>query len=154
MTATALSGASAVAVEAATGWRAALITGASGAGKSTLALSAIALGARLVGDDVVALRRRGERLIASGADGRIEARGLGILRLPSTAAEIALWLELAPPAPQPDLERLPRFERRNLLRVDLPFIRTTMRTTLAPGLVCLLREGALLDPEAPITAAP
>ena len=53
--------ASAVAIEG----RAVLITGPSGSGKSGLALDIIALGARLVADDGVILRREGERLILS-----------------------------------------------------------------------------------------
>ncbi|PIY73077.1 MAG: serine kinase, partial [Rhodobacterales bacterium CG_4_10_14_0_8_um_filter_70_9] len=65
-----------------------LILGASGAGKSALALELIALGAALVADDQVALRRVGEAVVAAPPPplaGLIEARGLGLLRMPHLA---------------------------------------------------------------------
>ena len=62
-----------------------LILGASGSGKSGLALRMMALGADLVADDRVLLRRVGDALLARPPDalaGRIEARGIGILPTP------------------------------------------------------------------------
>lgn len=62
-----------------------LILGASGSGKSGLALRMMALGADLVADDRVLLRRVGDALLARPPDalaGRIEARGIGILSAP------------------------------------------------------------------------
>lgn len=62
-----------------------LITGASGKGKSALALQLMALGADLVADDRTELRRAGARLRATcpaAIQGRIEARGVGILDVP------------------------------------------------------------------------
>src|SRR5690625_1864986 len=86
--------ASAVAVDG----RACLITGKSGAGKSTLALEMIALGATLVADDRVGIRRAGDRLLLSAPEtifGLIEARGAGILRLPALAeAPLSLVVDL------------------------------------------------------------
>ena len=73
--------ASAVAVEG----RGCLITGAAGSGKSTLALEMVALGAELVADDRVDIRRSGKALLLSAPAsiaGLVEARGVGILRLP------------------------------------------------------------------------
>ena len=71
--------ASCVAVEG----RAALILGASGRGKSTLALTLMAMGATLVSDDGVVLRRAPDGLTASAPPalaGLVEARGIGLLR--------------------------------------------------------------------------
>ncbi|MCC7384454.1 MAG: HPr(Ser) kinase/phosphatase [Deltaproteobacteria bacterium] len=62
----------------------ALMTGASGVGKSECALELILRGHRLVADDVVEIRRRGEDLVgqASGLiKNLIEIRGLGILNV-------------------------------------------------------------------------
>lgn len=97
--------ASAVAVDG----RGLLILGASGAGKSGLALRMMALGARLVADDRVAVERRGEALVASAPPvlrGVIEARGIGLLNAESLAeAALALAVDLDRPAaarmPQP-----------------------------------------------------
>jgi HPr kinase/phosphorylase len=65
--------------------RALVILGPSGAGKSSLAMQLIGLGARLVADDRTALTLQGGRVLASpppAIAGLIEARGLGLLRLP------------------------------------------------------------------------
>lgn len=62
-----------------------LLRGPSGAGKSDLALRALDAGASLVADDQVALTLRGGRLIAWAPEslaGIIEARGIGLLRVP------------------------------------------------------------------------
>ncbi|MGE3652127.1 MAG: HPr kinase/phosphorylase, partial [Reyranellaceae bacterium] len=72
-----------------------LLRGDSGAGKSDLALRLIDGGARLVADDRTDLMREGDLLIArapTSIAGLIEARGLGILRLPpeKLAAEAAV----------------------------------------------------------------
>ncbi len=85
--------------------RGVLLRGPSGSGKSDLALRAVEAGARLVADDLVALERRGEQVWASPlpqADGRLEARGIGIVRLPALdGAPLVLIADLARP------ERLP-----------------------------------------------
>ncbi len=59
-----------------------LMTGASGIGKSETALDLVERGHRLVADDVVEVRRRGEDLVGQAArliQNLIEIRGLGIL---------------------------------------------------------------------------
>jgi HPr kinase/phosphorylase len=61
-----------------------LITGASGIGKSECALDLVARGHRLVADDVVEIRRRGEDLVGQAShliQDLIEVRGLGILNV-------------------------------------------------------------------------
>ena len=86
-----------------------LILGASGIGKSQLALGLIGRGAALVADDRVVLQRRGAALVArapASLAGLVEARGLGILRMPAAAeAPLALAVDLDRPAsarmPQP-----------------------------------------------------
>ncbi|MEM6638216.1 MAG: hypothetical protein AAF667_20295 [Pseudomonadota bacterium] len=62
-----------------------LIIGKSGSGKSSLALQLIALGASLVADDRTCLRTSSQGVEAfapAAIEGQIEARGVGILRLP------------------------------------------------------------------------
>lgn len=61
-----------------------LMTGASGIGKSECALDLVLRGHRLVADDVVDIRRRGEDLVGQAATlirNLIEIRGLGILNV-------------------------------------------------------------------------
>ena len=61
-----------------------LLTGASGIGKSECALDLVLRGHRLVADDVVDIRRRGEDLVGQAATlirNLIEIRGLGILNI-------------------------------------------------------------------------
>ncbi len=100
-----------------------LLRGESGAGKSDLALRLIDGGARLVADDRVELARAGDRLIARAPAtiaGLIEARGVGILRLPperlTPEAAIVLIVDLVDPA---RMERLPDATREDLLGVSL-----------------------------------
>jgi HPr kinase/phosphorylase len=126
--------------------RALLVRGASGSGKSALALELIALGATLVADDQVDLTAEHDRLMAAPPDrlaGLIEARGLGLLRLPHTApAAVAALLDLdtAPAA------RLPPRETQTLCGVTLQ--RIARPFPLRPGAIFLmLRHGAPLDPD-------
>ncbi|MBK6686769.1 MAG: HPr(Ser) kinase/phosphatase [Deltaproteobacteria bacterium] len=61
-----------------------LITGSSGIGKSETALELVSRGHRLVADDVVEIRRRGEDLVGQAStliQNLIEIRGLGILNI-------------------------------------------------------------------------
>lgn len=131
------------------GARGLLILGASGAGKSALALDLIALGADLVADDRVALRREGAAVVASAPPplrGLIEARGLGLLRMPF-AAEVAVTLAL-------DLDgaetaRLPPRRTTLLLGAAVPVI--LRPENLRPASIfAVLRHGPPLDPDAPI----
>ena len=83
--------------------RVVLIEGEPGSGKSALALALIDRGALLVGDDGVALERRGGHLWASPPPhtaGLIEIRNVGLARLPCTEGQVGLVLRLDPAAPR------------------------------------------------------
>lgn len=107
-----------------------LLRGESGTGKSDLALRLIDGGGRLVADDRTDLARTGDQLIARAPAtiaGLIEARGMGILRLPSeklaSEAVVVLIVDLVDAA---RVERLPESLREELLGVSL------RRVALAP----------------------
>ncbi len=107
-----------------------LLRGESGAGKSDLALRLIDGGARLVADDRTDLVREGDRLVARAPvaiAGLIEARGMGILRLPpdrlASETTVVLIVDLVDAA---SVERLPEVTREALLGVSLK------RVSLAP----------------------
>lgn len=84
-----------------------LILGPSGAGKSALALQLIALGAQLVADDRCEIWAVEGQLFArppQGLAGMIEARGIGILRLPyvpQIQVQAAINIADTPPARMP-----------------------------------------------------
>ncbi|TMM49102.1 serine kinase [Qipengyuania marisflavi] len=87
--------------------RALLIEGAPGSGKSALALALIDRGAVLIGDDAVSTALRGGAVWATpppNTAGLIEIRNVGIARMPTTEAPIALVLTLDPAAPRFPLE--------------------------------------------------
>lgn len=100
----------------------ALIVGPSGSGKSQLALALIERGAQLVSDDQVllcsvnnALFARAPRPIA----GLIEARGLGLLRVPHRRlVQISLIVDLGVAS----APRFPEPETRTLQGVTLPVL--------------------------------
>jgi len=110
--------ASAVAV----GGRGVLLLGPSGAGKSALALALIGRGAALVADDRVTLTRAGEALLARAPAplaGLIEARGIGLLRLPALPeAPLALAVDLG----RPPAARMPHRATITHLGVDIELI--------------------------------
>lgn len=89
------------------GARGVLILGASGSGKSALALKLVARGAALVADDRTEVLRRGAALVArapAAIAGMIEARGIGIIRLPAQGEAVltlAVDLDRAPTARMP-----------------------------------------------------
>ena len=96
------------------------IEGPSGSGKSSLALALIDHGARLIGDDGVALAREGDRIIASpppNIEGLIEVRGVGLCEMPiAQPCPLALILRLDVGG-----ERLPESAPlRDILGVEIP----------------------------------
>lgn len=102
--------------------RALLITGASGRGKSSLALRMMALGATLVADDRVALRRSGDAVTATAPptiSGLIEARGLGLLHAdPAGPVPVFALLDLD----RDETDRLPPARHRDLLGRPVPLL--------------------------------
>lgn len=118
-----------------------LILGPSGAGKSTLALELMGVGAALVADDRTDLRREGGLVVAScppALDGRIEARGIGILAArPHGPVGIAWVLDLGA---GPD-ERLPQSRSYDLLGVALPLVSGPYRPHLYAAVRQLLLGG-------------
>ncbi|MFC7377896.1 HPr kinase/phosphorylase [Brevundimonas sp. GCM10030266] len=112
-------------------WRGVAIFGPSGAGKSDLALRLIARDWRLVADDYAWLFASGGRLFARAPDtirGRIEARGVGILKVSSVdLTPVALAVELTTDG----VERLPEPEKREVSGVSLPLLRLDPREVSA-----------------------
>lgn len=106
--------------------RGCLILGPSGAGKSSLALQLISLGASLIADDRTLVSDDTPPTLSApdAIAGRIEARGMGLIRLPHTSAPLALVVDLA----QVETTRLPEpreivisgYTVPRLLRVETP----------------------------------
>lgn len=145
--------------------RGVLIRGSSGSGKSRLALELIALGAVLVADDRAILtptrhsgRRKSERLcngdeadetdaiLLSPPDtiaGLIEARGIGILRMPyMTDVPLELVVDLDLPAH----DRLPAWESARICGREIVMIRGSNHPFLAAALHCYCK-GERVAPE-------
>jgi HPr kinase/phosphorylase len=113
----------AIAIETATGPRAALIRGSSGSGKSDLSLRCLAVPPnalsgsvpRLVADDQVVVTPvasdTGVILMVSAPQvilGQLEVRGIGVIEVPVVAlARLVLVVDLVPPA---QVERMPEIE--------------------------------------------
>lgn len=126
-----------------------LITGAPGTGKSALVLDLIAFGGVLVADDQVEITRDGDRVMTAPPPrlaGLIEARGLGLLRLPhATAVPVLAVLDLDEAEPL----RLPVRRSMTLLGCTVP--RMLRPDPLQPAaLWAVLRHGLPIDPEAPL----
>ncbi|MFE3836672.1 HPr kinase/phosphorylase [Pseudogemmobacter sonorensis] len=116
-----------------------LILGPSGAGKSALAIRMIALGARLVSDDRSRIGAEATGLVArcpsDAIRGRIEARGIGLLRL---APLERVLLSLAVDLGQAETERLPPPRRMELLGHQLPLVLRPQNNHLAEALMLCL----------------
>ncbi|MEP3442126.1 MAG: HPr kinase/phosphatase C-terminal domain-containing protein [Sulfitobacter sp.] len=97
-----------------------LIIGPSGSGKSALALQLMAMGGQLVADDRTSMRIDEGRLYASAPStiaGLIEARGVGILRVPYLEqARVSLIVDLE----QIETTRLPPARTACVLDIKLP----------------------------------
>ncbi|KGJ04747.1 Hpr(Ser) kinase/phosphatase [Paracoccus halophilus] len=118
-----------------------LILGPSGAGKSTLALAMMALGASLVADDRTLLHGEAGRIMADCPPtirGRIEARGVGILKAQACGpVELALAVDLG----QAEPERLPPLRRFDTSLGTLPLVLGAGRVHLASILLQYLDAG-------------
>ena len=123
--------------------RAALIRGASGSGKSGLALQMIALGAGLVADDRTILERRDDTVFARCPEtiqGRIEARGVGILAAPPAGpARLAMVVDMD----TEEADRLPDLHQIEILGVPLPLQKKVNLPHFPAALLSYLKHGRL-----------
>jgi len=130
-----------------------LMRGPSGSGKSDLALRLVEGGALLVADDQTelwptegAVLLRAPTILA----GRLEVRGLGILRMPSIAeAPLKLVLELVAPE---RVERLPDPEFCQYFQCDIPLLRLAPFEISAASKVRLALRGLVAPTAGPILA--
>lgn len=134
--------ASAVAV----GGRGVLITGASGSGKSALALDLISRGAVLVADDGVSVRALPEggglwMSAPAAIAGQIEARGIGILRLPATEARAAAVVTLD----DTETARLPEARDIVIAGVTLPLF-AKVESPAFPAMLLAYLSGERIAP--------
>lgn len=101
-----------------------LLRGPSASGKSDLALRLIDRGGRLVADDRTALTLRDGCVEASAPpeiEGRMEIRGLGIVRVPASGpATVRLVVDLVPAG---EVERMPCEASTAVLGVRIPAMR-------------------------------
>jgi serine kinase of HPr protein (carbohydrate metabolism regulator) len=138
------------------GRRAALLRGPPGSGKSDLAMRFLFLARRgpaaldppaLVADDQVLMRRAGDRVLASAPDsivGRIEVRGVGIVRVKHVAeAEVVLIADLVDDR---DLvERLPSSDVTvRVAGLELPLRRLVPFEASAPIKLALALAGTAM----------
>lgn len=118
-----------------------LILGRSGAGKSTLALSLLALGAQLICDDIVLARVQDGVVVLCcpvAGQGRIEARGVGILNAgPTVQAPLALCVDLDMSEP----DRLPPHRTRTVLGQTTPCVHRSEHTGFPAAIAHYLRYG-------------
>lgn len=122
---------SAVAIEG----RGLLILGASGSGKSSLALHLIALGGTLIADDGVLV---GDVLSAPEATaGLIEARGVGLLRLPHTEAPLHAAVDLD----RTEAARLPHRHEVVIAGQTVPCLRRVESPAFAAMLTLFMKGG-------------
>lgn len=124
--------------------RAVLIRGASGRGKSGLALQLLALGAGLVADDRTRLWVAEGRVMADAPEtirGQIEARGMGILRLPSTGPQpVALIVDLDAET----TERIPSLTHADLLGQSVPLVKKADHSHFPAAVLLYLIHGTLI----------
>jgi serine kinase of HPr protein (carbohydrate metabolism regulator) len=127
------------------GERAVLLQGPPGSGKSDFALRLIESGWTLVADDRVVLTRRGVMLFASPPPtlaGLIEARGIGICRVPFWAeAEVVLAVQLVSAE---TVERLPQVRSSTFLGLPIRLINMEPFEASAPAKLRLALGGAVV----------
>lgn len=139
-----------VAAPFADGWRAAMLTGPSGAGKSDLALRLMQAGFRLVADDRAHVWASGGHLYATAPDtiaGRIEARGLGVLK---TATRPLARVRLIVRLTSEPVERMPEPAFETLAGLQIPVLNLDPRPASAVAVVAGALSGFDRDAVWPI----
>lgn len=115
-----------------------LITGPSGAGKSSLGLRLIAMGAGLVADDRTEITVENGGVFAScpaAISGLIEARGVGVLRLPVVAqVKVALVVDLG----QIETDRLPPRRHVSIAGVQIEVVHGPISDHFSAAVLCYL----------------
>jgi HPr kinase/phosphorylase len=121
--------------------QAVVLFGASGSGKSSTALMLMSLGGTLVADDRTVLTREGSQIIARCPEticGRIEARGVGILRAAATgAAPVSLFVDMD----QTETERLPQSRDLTVFGLQRPLLHKVERGYFPAALMQYLTHG-------------
>jgi HPr kinase/phosphorylase len=132
-----------------------LLQGPSGSGKTDLALRLIDEGACLVADDQTEVQRSGNDLsmrAPAALAGLIEARGLGIMRVPHIAdAPLRLIVELAA---ESAIERMPEARIRTIDGVAIPVIALDPHAASAPAKLRLAMKALKTPPLAGALALP
>lgn len=118
-----------------------LILGVSGSGKSTLAFQLMALGATLVSDDqtLVTPALEGPPRLSAPAvlAGLIEARGIGLVRVPHTTAFATLAVTLD----DMETQRMPPIRHTVIADTEIPLLRK-VESPAFPSILwhCLIGE--------------
>lgn len=117
-----------------------LIIGRSGSGKSTLALELLALGGKLIADDQVECQVQNGGILMSAPkaiENRIEARGIGLLKLHTEPALLRYVVDLD----VTETERLPEKRETVILGEPVRLLRRVESPAFASMLYVLLQEG-------------
>ena len=120
-----------------------LILGQSGSGKSQLALALITHGAKLISDDQVILINTESEIILSAPksiSGKIEARFVGILKMPVLIAPLYLVIDLD----QKELDRLPKKKFVTYFDKKIPALNANGIRILEHSLIPLLKNNGIV----------
>lgn len=120
-----------------------LILGQSGSGKSQLALALITHGAKLISDDQVILINTESDVILSAPksiSGKIEARFIGILKMPVLIAPLYLVIDLD----QKELDRLPKKKFVTYFNKKIPALNANGIKKLEYSLIPLLKNNGII----------
>jgi HPr kinase/phosphorylase len=120
-----------------------LILGQSGSGKSQLALALITHGAKLISDDQVILINTESEIILSAPksiSGKIEARFVGILKMPVLIAPLYLVIDLD----QKELDRLPKKKFVTYFDKKIPALNANGIKKVEYSLIPLLKNNGII----------
>lgn len=120
-----------------------LIRGASGRGKSGLALQLLAFGAELVADDRTRVWKENGQIMADAPvtiRGQIEARGMGILRLPCVGPQpVSLIVDMDAESS----ERVPPLAQAEILGLRIPIVKKNAHAHFPATILLYLKHGTL-----------